>query len=341
MDFRHFTAGKDDDGRRLDRIARKFLDGSALSSVYKFLRKGLIKVNGKKRSAEFKVSENDDIEIAEFLCQNGSGEKEKENEGKSGRLDGGTIIKRSGDILILNKPYDIPVQPSKDFKGRTLSELVEEDFRAKGGSKSIAFRTGPLHRLDRKTTGLIVFSQSLEGARIFTELMKEHRIKKTYIGIMEGRFEKEEEWTDRIEKSGIQEERGSFHKVSVTDSGNGSGKLSKTRAIPVFHGRLGQEEATVAAFVIETGRTHQIRAQSKAHGHPLLGDTAYGAKKISGCGRDFFLHAYSIEFSSEDSDELGKIGLEPKTTAKIPDDFKSMLQKIGLKENIENFLKIQ
>ena len=55
MDFRHFTAGKDDDGRRLDRIARKFLDGSALSSVNKFHRKGLIKVNGKKRSAEFKV----------------------------------------------------------------------------------------------------------------------------------------------------------------------------------------------------------------------------------------------------------------------------------------------
>ncbi|MBR6913189.1 MAG: hypothetical protein IKN34_05210 [Treponema sp.] len=79
MDFKHFTAGKDDDGRRLDKIIRRFLDENALSSIYKSLRKGLVKVNGKKRSAEFKVSENDDIEIAEFLIQK-SREQNQQNQ---------------------------------------------------------------------------------------------------------------------------------------------------------------------------------------------------------------------------------------------------------------------
>ncbi len=344
MDFRHFTAGKDDDGRRLDRIARKFLDGSALSSVYKFLRKGLIKVNGKKRSAEFKVSENDDIEIADFLVSNAgkSGDEEDGGKREGTTLDERMVLKRTKDILLLNKPYDVCVQPSRNSKSESLSEIVEADFlsrKSAGGGDSLSFRTGPLHRLDRKTTGLIAFSQSLAGAKTFTSLMAAHRIKKTYIGIMEGRLEREETWRDRIEKEDSEQENGNgFHKVKVEDEENGCGKISVTKAAPLFFGKIGDAEATVVKFEIETGRTHQIRSQSKTHAHPLLGDTAYGSNRRTNLGRDFFLHAYRIEFDEEDRDEVERIGLQLAMTAPLHDDFKAALAKLGMKKSVENLI---
>ena len=69
MDFIHFTAGKDDSERRLDRVLRNFLSEEHLSSIYKSLRKGLIKVNGKKCDGNFRISQGDDIQIAVFLLK--------------------------------------------------------------------------------------------------------------------------------------------------------------------------------------------------------------------------------------------------------------------------------
>ena len=67
MNFKHFKAGMDDSGRRLDRVLRRFLSEENLSSIYKSLRKGLIKVDGKKCDGNFRVSEGSDLQIADFL----------------------------------------------------------------------------------------------------------------------------------------------------------------------------------------------------------------------------------------------------------------------------------
>ena len=70
MEFIHFKIGKDDDGRRLDRVIRKFLSEDNLSQLYKSLRKGLIKVDNKKQSPDYRVSENSELLIADFLIKN-------------------------------------------------------------------------------------------------------------------------------------------------------------------------------------------------------------------------------------------------------------------------------
>ena len=147
MDFKHFTAGKDDDGRRLDKIIRRFLDENALSSIYKSLRKGLVKVNGKKRSAEFKVSENDDIEIAEFLIQKSREQNQQNQQNQKGetnpekakkqKLDEKIVVFRNESILFLNKPYDIPVQPATNFRGN----LSRTTMKSQEG-KTHRFRSG-------------------------------------------------------------------------------------------------------------------------------------------------------------------------------------------------------
>jgi len=185
MDFTHFTAGSDDDGRRIDKILRKFLREENLSSLYKSLRKGLIKVNGKKCQADFRVSQGNDIEIASFLLES---KKEEKKADVTSPLKKEWIIFKNQALLFINKPYDIPVQPNSS--GMTsLTEIVQSDYQAnhlKGDS--LSFKSGALHRLDRKTTGIICFSPLAQGLltdRYLKDIPEDSRVKK------DGRFLKE------------------------------------------------------------------------------------------------------------------------------------------------------
>ena len=329
MDFTHFTAGKDDSGRRLDKILRRFLSEESLSSLYKSLRKGLIKVSGKKCDGNFRVSEGDDIQIASFLLGEDFSEQSETSKepalsaGANSPLSKDIIVFKNESILILNKPYDIPVQPSGSSNGGSLAEIVQKDYEITHKKSSLSFRTGPLHRLDRKTTGLIVFSQNLEGAKWFSEAIKTHDIQKIYLAILEGTLTENVIWEERIQKveNGKQKmERGFFendvfHTVSVNSE---EGKFAHTEVTPVSHGVLFGKKVTLARILIKTGRTHQIRSQAGFHGFPLLGDTAYGGTKIDSrrFGQDFFLHAAELHFPKNNS-----LGLPEKILAPVPDFF--------------------
>lgn len=354
MDFTHFKAGKDDSGRRLDKIIRRFLSEENLSSLYKSLRKGLIKVNGKKSDGNFRISEGDDIQIADFLLPGKQDAKVELLETSAGykkghfdlsaQPDGMTgdrqsklnehinsnsplskdiIVFKNEFILILNKPYDIPVQPSSSSKGNSLAEIVQKDYETSHEKTSLSFRSGPLHRLDRKTTGLIAFSQSLEGAKWFSEKIKTHEIQKVYLAILEGNLTKNKIWEDRIQKTETQNKEG-FHTVKVSFDSE-EGKSAHTEVMPVSHGIFDGKEITLARILITTGRTHQIRSQCAYHGFPLLGDTAYGGRKIDSkkIGQDFFLHASELHFPKENP-----LALPEKLTAPSPKAFLKIIEKV-------------
>lgn len=329
MDFTHFTAGKDDSERRLDRILRRFLNEENLSSIYKLLRKGLVKVNGKKADGNFRVTEGDDIQIADFLLSKTQFEDENSDKtashAKQSPLSKDIIIFKNESILILNKPYDIPVQPSASSNGKSLAEIVQSDYELTHKNTSLAFRTGPLHRLDRKTTGLIAFSQNLDGAKWFSEKIKSHEIQKVYLAILEGNLTQNAVWEDHIQKLEVSTKSNCtvpfahdevFHTVSVNSSDEG--KFAHTEVFPLSHARFNGKYVTLARVLITTGRTHQIRSQCAYHGFPLLGDTAYGGTKIDSkkFGQDFFLHAAELYFPKDNP-----IGLPEKLCAPVPDFF--------------------
>ncbi|WP_288516523.1 RluA family pseudouridine synthase [uncultured Treponema sp.] len=295
MEFIRFKTGKDDEGRRLDRIAKKLLSEENLSQLYKALRNGLIRVNEKKQKGEYRIQKGDEIKIASFLAENAV-LADKKNQEKITPLPEEWIVLRTQELLFLNKPYDLPVQKSKAGE-RALNALVQEDydfFNSQNTRKSLSFRTGPLHRLDRRTTGLIAFSQNLEGAQAFSKAIQEHRIKKTYLAIVEGALEQTEIWTEKISRTEKDLNSSKFHTVSV-NSGSENSKESSTTAIPLAYGKYKGIQVSLVKFIISTGRTHQIRAASAYHSHPLLGDTVYGARQISE-KQNLFLHSYSLEF---------------------------------------------
>lgn len=324
MDFLEFNAGIDDNDRRIDKVLRNFIKDVPLSSIYKYIRKNLIKINNKKTTQDYRVKTGDIISIAAFIINDFS-----ENQSESNNLQKNEettlkkdleIIFQNEDILILNKPYDVLVHGSDN----SLDKQVENYYKKinQNKSKSLSFTPGPLHRLDRKTTGLLSFSLSLNGARWFSENIKNHTIQKKYVSVVQNKLLHQEEWIDYIEKKS-DKDNSKFHKVEVSKlKENDEQKKCITKITPVKYGKYKNKDITFVEIEIKTGRMHQIRAQASLHNHPLLGDTAYGGIKIEDFSQDFFLHAKELIFPSENPINL------PKTVnATLPQPFLEFTDK--------------
>jgi 23S rRNA pseudouridine955/2504/2580 synthase len=316
MDFRKFRAGPDDSGRRLDRVLRRFLPEEHLSSLYSAVRKGLVRVNGKKTTPDARISEGDELEAAAFLFGDTGNDDFPAVSGKDDTFPY-EILFQSDAFIVINKPYDIPVQGPG-----SIAEALASYYRSlpRTGGGSLSFTPGPLHRLDRKTTGVLFLSWSLEGARAFSRGLADHELVKTYIGITENEMTGTNEWSDFLEKeTGTASD--AFHTVRICSSGTPGAKLALTRAEPVASGIYGGKHVTVVRFTIATGRMHQIRAQSSFHGFPLLGDTSYGGSTIHE-PQSLYLHARTVAIPPSME------GLPAQITAPISTNFQKMLNKI-------------
>lgn len=369
MEFAEFSATNDDAGKRFDRIVRCVVSNENLSSLYKLMRKGFIKLNGKKAAPETRVANGDVIAVAKFLLpnceahspciahsqtrgalenaeiaslgtrhsldtrhsQNGAGSKSRQAAFPY------PIVFRNDALLVINKPYDISVQSSKSG-GTSIAQVVA----AFSKNKSLSFTPAPLHRLDRRTTGLLVCSQNIEGARWFSEQLVSHDIKKTYLALVEGVLGKTEIWEDEIaapfDETNSSEKK--FHTVEVAPADafataeasqiaeasptvNAFAKRAVTKAFPISSGTFNHLPVTLVAFEIETGRKHQIRAQSASHGHALFGDTSYGASALPNTlGQKLFLHAWKISFPENE------IGIPAELTCPPPQNFKKILSQL-------------
>lgn len=311
MDFSRFTAGSGDDGRRIDRVVRNFIQGDTLSSLYGAIRKGLIKVNGKKCTPDTRIKNGDILLIASFLLQSLPVNKNTINICNFPY----PILFKNSNFLIINKPYNKNVQGTFSL-AEELSPFLCDSADSSG---SLSFHPGPLHRLDRMTTGVLVFSQSLEGAKWFSKNIEAHVIRKIYIGIVEGILAENRIWRNGI----IEEDKNAdeFHTVRVVVTETENSQEAVTQAVPLASGSYGGKPVTLVQFCIPTGRKHQIRAQAAFNRFPLLGDTAYGGTKISE-DRMFYLHAALISFP-----ENNGLGLPLQISAPVLTDFKKMLNK--------------
>ncbi|MDR1859235.1 MAG: RluA family pseudouridine synthase [Treponema sp.] len=267
-------AGQDDNGRRLDRILRKALPDHSLSLIHRLLRQGKVLVNGKPAGPETRVQAGSVIKI-ELLLTN---TKQEVNKSGASPAPLPEVLWQGCGIIVFNKPAGLATH------GLTsINTMVNENF-AGTLPHSLSFKPGPLHRLDKPTSGAIAFSQTLEGAQFFSRLLRERRVVKTYLAIVEGVIPAGETWQDTLL-------RDRARKKTFTAGGAGA-QCALTKIRPVF----ANDRYTLIEARIATGRTHQIRAQAAARRHPLAGDRKYGGRGILG-ERGFFLHAWKIEFN--------------------------------------------
>lgn len=350
MNFTHFSVQKDDEGRRLDRLVRKFLCEEPLSRIHKSIRNGIVRINGLKKDAAYRVQKGDILDIADFLLQKTDG-KPTASEKRSGESESVadtssffTDVFVNEDIRIINKAYGIPVQGgNKNIV--SLDDLIKaEYFEAckNDDTVSLSFRPGPLHRIDRRTTGLVTFSKSLRGARLFSQALAEKRIKKEYLAVLQGKLTETleaEHFIERAEDTAANRERqktGGFKTVHVFGSDSTDAekkpplraKKASSRIEPLAAGFILEAglDCTLARVIIETGRTHQIRSQSAFCGFPLLGDTAYGAAPFSYTEADIthklFLHAFSLSFEKNNP-----LQIPCKISAQMPPFFQRFVQR--------------
>lgn len=321
MNFKDFYTSKNDYDRRLDKVIRKFLNEKSLSNIYKSIRKGTIKVNSKKTSENYKIQKNDIINIADFLLNSDDKISEEKIKTEENQISQNfpKIIFENENILILDKPYDVLVHGSEN----SLEKLVKSYYKKNKNDNSLSFLPGPLHRLDRKTTGLISFSMSLEGARWFSENIKNHSIKKYYATVVLGKVEKTEFWKDFIEKDN--EIKNNFKTVKISNVKNENTREAKTIISPIAYGKFEKKDVTLVKLEIQTGRTHQIRSQCNLHSHPILGDFSYGKTKLSSYNQDFFLQAYCLKIPEN------PIGLPSKIQISLNSEFINFLNDCGIK----------
>jgi 23S rRNA pseudouridine955/2504/2580 synthase len=266
------VTGENDKGRRLDRILRKALADFPLPLIHRLLRQKKVLVNGKPGKAQDRVESGVKISILSL-------EKIQTRAPLIRRFPAPEILWQGIGLIAVNKPAGFAVHGHN-----SLDDMVRS-FLAEKLPPSLSFRSGPLHRLDKPSSGIVVFSTSIEGARLFSSLMREQQVRKIYLAIVEGNVKSEEIWQDELIRD--KEKKKTF----VSENNTGGSKTAVTKVTPL----AADGGYTLIKAEIATGRTHQIRAQAAFHGYPLAGDKKYGGKKF-GKGSGFFLHAWKLEF---------------------------------------------
>jgi RluA family pseudouridine synthase len=212
------------------------------------------------------------------------------------------IIDEDKHLLVVDKPAGLSVLPDGwEKNSEYLVKMLQEQY----GKIFI------VHRLDKITSGVMVFARDAEIHRALNIQFENHEAQKTYHAILEGN----PKWEEKVAKHPLRANVGHKHRTMVDDR---NGKPSETRFRVM---KRYQESALVEAKPM-TGRTHQIRVHAYALGHPLVEDLLYGARDRYGIPRPM-LHAQSLSFTHPVSNE------KVKFSAPHPADFEEALKILG------------
>lgn len=235
----------------------------SISSFYKLLRKKDIRINGRRIHENIVIHTGDEVQV--FLPDK-SGEKYF------------SIVYEDDNILVVNKPVGTTV----------TNEENSLENQLKRGYTFIE----PCHRLDRNTSGLVLFAKNSQTLEILLDKFKSHEIEKQYVCIVLGRMPKKE---DTLNSFLFKDAKKST--VYVSDNPK-KGYLSIITSYKVLNYNK-EKDLSILNVHLHTGRTHQIRAHLAHIGHPILGDGKYGINEIN---KRFkmktqALCAYSLKFN--------------------------------------------
>jgi 23S rRNA pseudouridine1911/1915/1917 synthase len=177
------------------------------------------------------------------------------------------IIYEDDWLVIVDKPAGLLTIPTPKNERCTVTNILNEDLKSRG----LAYRLHPCHRLDRETSGLIIYAKGKSFQKKMMALFKEHKIKKSYIAFVQGR---------------IEQDKGSIRKP-----------IEAQAAVTHFKVLERRSKFSIVEVHPETGRKNQIRIHFKAIGHTLVGETKFAFRKDYALqAKRVCLHANTIEF---------------------------------------------
>lgn len=242
----------------------------------------------------FKIAENDSLKIIENSIEDSEGILPNPNIDLN-------ILYEDDFLLIVDKPPFLPVHPSMSHYTDSLSNAVQYYFEKIDLQKKIR----PVNRLDKDTSGIVIFAKNEYIQECLVKQMKYSLFKKEYIAFLDGILEK----TSGTISAPISRKPDSIIERCI-DFSNGSLAKTHYKLINTYN------NISEVSFILETGRTHQIRLHSKYIGHPIIGDSLYGS--TSNLISRQALHAYKVSFVHPITKN------EIVIISDIPDDMKNL-----------------
>ena len=284
---------ENDANQRIDKYIKKLLVNAPTNFIYKMFRKKDIKVNGKKVNEKYILKNNDVVEM--FLYEDKFKEftatKDIYNVKKTFK-----VLYEDNHVLIVYKPAGLLVHEDKNESVNTLTNQVLSYLANKNEldlSRENTFMPGPVHRLDRNTSGIVIFGKTLAALQVLNEMIKQrHCIEKSYLTICKGKVNQKRNLKGYIVKLDDQAQ------VKLVSKDYPGALTMETIVKPV---KYNNDYSKVEVTLI-TGRMHQIRVHLSSIDHPIIGDRKYGdfelnkfVKKEFGLNHQL-LHAYKIRF---------------------------------------------
>ncbi len=295
------TPAPEDAGTRIDRFLASHLDGVTRSAAQKLLEGGAVLINGKAVAKNYKLTGRETLSVKLPEAE------EADLVPQDIPLD---VVYEDADVIVVNKPSGLVVHPAPGHSDGTLVNALlyhcGDSLSGVGGEK----RPGIVHRIDRDTSGLIIAAKNDAAHLFLSAQLADHTLSRTYEAICAGNFRDDVGTVD----APIGRSRADRKKMAVAPDGR--------RAVTHWEVLERFNSWTYVRCRLETGRTHQIRVHMAHIGHPILGDTVYGAKKPVPGLTGQCLHAVGLTF------------LHPRTKAPVtlscplPPEFESMLQTL-------------
>jgi 23S rRNA pseudouridine955/2504/2580 synthase len=304
---RQVEIGPERDGQRIDNALVTLLKGVPKSMIYRLLRTGQVRVNGKRAKPDTRLAQGDTLRIPPVRVAERPAEQGAPQAALAAVAD--AVIFEDKHFLVIDKPAGMASHGGSGVSFGAI-ELLRQ-ARPKDHLELV-------HRLDRDTSGVLVFARTRAGLTGLQAAIRAGEVTKQYLCLMVGRPNKAKfDVNAPLKKSVLQ---GGERMVRVAEDGKPS--LTFFREMEQYPG------ARLMQATLGTGRTHQIRVHAAHVGHPLAGDPKYGDKEANKRFRELglnrlFLHASHLSFELD--------GRAYGFSAPLPDDLKDVLDRLAAK----------
>lgn len=303
---RHIEIGVEEAGRRLDQFLLRLFGTVPRSRVYRLVRKGEVRVNGRRADPAQRLLLNDKVRVPPVRL---------EPEGTLPRVPHAllealrrSILVEDKRLLVINKPAGIAVHG-----GSGVSFGIIEGLRALMPDEPLEL----VHRLDRDTSGCLLVARQRSALRTLHALLREGLFEKRYLALVKGH------WAHGRTRIDVPLRTDTRVGGERTVRAHASGKPARSEFHPVeFFGK----RATLMEVLIYTGRTHQIRVHAAHAGHVVAGDAKYGDaafnQELAALGLErMFLHAHSVSFEWPQGGPFS-------ASAPLPADLAALIEKL-------------
>lgn len=296
---------QDNAGRRLDAFVRQLFLDVPLGAVMKWLRKGVVRVNGKRQEPNYRLQAGDVLSLPEAR-----GGAVQDSPKLTPQAAGLVIVFEDDDLLVLNKPAGLPSQPGSGHDDSLVARVVRYLGRenAPPGKKP-----GLVQRLDKDVSGLVPAGKNAPALKTLNEWVDAGTADKEYWALVDGVVPHE---SASIEQPLRVLEQAAKDAPKVVVDTQGLSAFTSYQVLQRF------AQATLLSVRIKTGRMHQIRAHLRSVGHPIAGDPRYNAGGKTLGAPSLFLHARRLQLPHPRTGEIMMF------EAELPQPLQQVLQRL-------------